>query len=159
MEAIAQGLKEVFRPDYLQYRIKSTGFLGDNLHKMGVPIMRPTGGHAVYIDAKAFYSHIPVDQYPGQALVLDLYKKGGIRAVEIGSVMFGKYDEYGNLIPSPMELVRLAMPRRVYTQSHVEYILEVFQELINEKDQAKGVKITKEPKFLRHFTSHFEVIE
>ena len=159
MEAIAQGLKEVFRPDYLRYRIKSTGFLGDNLHKMGVPIMRPTGGHAVYIDAKAFYSHIPVDQYPGQALVLDLYKKGGIRAVEIGSVMFGKYDEDGKLVPSPMELVRLAMPRRVYTQSHVEYILEVFQELINEKEQAKGVRITKEPKFLRHFTAHFEVIE
>ena len=158
MEAIAQGLKEVFRPDYLQYRIKSTGFLGDNLHKMGVPIMRPTGGHAVYIDAKAFYSHIPVDQYPGQALVLDLYKKGGIRAVEIGSVMFGKYDSDGKLIPSPMELVRLAMPRRVYTQSHVEYILEVFQELIKEKDQAKGIRITKEPKFLRHFTAHFEVI-
>ncbi len=158
MEAIAQGLKEVFRPDYLRYRIKSTGFLGDNLHKMGVPIMRPTGGHAVYIDAKAFYSHLPVDQYPGQALVLDLYKKGGIRAVEIGSVMFGTYDANGKLIPSPMELVRLAMPRRVYTQSHVEYILEVFQELIREKDNAKGVRIVKEPKFLRHFTAHFEVM-
>lgn len=158
MEAIAQGLKEVFRPDYLQYRIKSTGFLGDNLHKMGVPIMRPTGGHAVYIDAKAFYSHIPVDQYPGQALVIDLYKKGGIRAVEIGSVMFGKYDTDGRLVPASMELVRLAMPRRVYTQSHVEYILEVFEELIQEKNNAKGVKIVKEPQFLRHFTSHFEVI-
>jgi tryptophanase len=159
MEAIAQGLQEVYRPDYLKYRISSTGFLGDNLHKMGVPIMRPTGGHAVYIDAKAFYSHIPVDQYPGQALVLDLYRKGGIRAVEIGSVMFGKTDSDGKLIPSPMELVRLAMPRRVYTQSHVEYILEVFEELIKEKDQAKGVRITKEPKFLRHFTAHFKQIE
>lgn len=158
MEAIAQGLKEVYDPDYLRYRIKSTGFLGDNLHKMGVPLMRPTGGHAVYIDAKAFYSHIPVDQYPGQALVLELYKKGGIRAVEIGSVMFGKYDVNGKLIPAPMELVRLAMPRRVYTQSHVEYILEVFEELIAEKDKVKGVKIVKEPKFLRHFTSHFEII-
>ena len=159
MEAIAQGLQEVYRPDYLRYRIKSTGFLGDNLHKMGVPIMRPTGGHAVYIDAKAFYSHIPVDQYPGQALVLELYKKGGIRAVEIGSVMFGKYDENGKLVPASMELVRLAMPRRVYTQSHVEYILEVFEELIKDKDQVKGIKITKEPEFLRHFTSHFEEIE
>lgn len=159
MEAIAQGLQEVYRPDYLKYRIKSTGFLGDNLHKMGVPLMRPTGGHAVYIDAKAFYPHIPVDQYPGQALVTELYKKGGIRAVEIGSVMFGKYDENGKLVPSTMELVRLAMPRRVYTQSHVEYILEVFQELITEKDQAKGIKIVKEPKFLRHFTAHFEVIK
>ncbi len=159
MEAIAQGLQEVFRPDYLRYRIKSTAFLGDNLHKMGVPLMRPTGGHAVYIDAKAFYDHIPVNQYPGQALVLDLYKKGGIRAVEIGSVMFGKYDSKGKLVPAPMELVRLAMPRRVYTQSHVEYILEVFEELIKEKNNAKGVKIVKEPKFLRHFTSHFEVIE
>tara|TARA_R110002050_G_scaffold20348_1_gene57704 strand:+ start:100457 stop:101839 length:1383 start_codon:yes stop_codon:yes gene_type:complete len=159
MEAIAQGLQEVYRPDYLRYRIKSTGFLGDNLHKMGVPIMRPTGGHAVYIDAKAFYPHIPVDQYPGQALVLELYKKGGIRAVEIGSVMFGKYDVNGKLVPATMELVRLAMPRRVYTQSHVEYILEVFEELIKEKDQAKGLKIIKEPQFLRHFTAHFEVIE
>jgi tryptophanase len=159
MEAIAQGLVEVFRADYLRYRIKSTGFLGDNLHKMGVPTMRPAGGHAIYIDAKAFYPHIPVDEYPGQALVLELYKKGGIRAVEIGSVMFGKYDEKGKLIPSPMELVRLAIPRRVYTQSHVEYILEVFEELIKEKDKTKGVRITKEPKFLRHFTAHFEPLD
>ena len=159
MEAIAQGLVEVFRADYLRYRIKSTGFLGDNLHKMGVPTMRPAGGHAIYIDAKAFYPHIPVDEYPGQALVLELYKKGGIRAVEIGSVMFGKYDEKGKLIPSPMELVRLAIPRRVYTQSHVEYILEVFEQLIKEKDNTKGVRITKEPKFLRHFTAHFEPLD
>ena len=159
MEAIAQGLQEVYRPEYLRYRIKSTGFLGDNLHNMGVPIMRPTGGHAVYIDAKAFYSHIPVNQYPGQALVLELYKKGGIRAVEIGSVMFGKYDDNGELVPASMELVRLAMPRRVYTQSHVEYILEVFEELIKDKDQVKGIKITKEPLFLRHFTSHFEEVQ
>jgi tryptophanase len=126
---------------------------------MGVPTMRPAGGHAIYIDAKAFYPHIPVDEYPGQALVLELYKKGGIRAVEIGSVMFGKYDEKGKLIPSPMELVRLAIPRRVYTQSHVEYILEVFEQLIKEKDNTKGVRITKEPKFLRHFTAHFEPLD
>jgi len=158
MEAIAVGFQEVFDEDYLHYRISSTTYLGDKLHKMGVPTMRPVGGHAVYIDAREFYNHIPVDQYPGQSLVCDLYIKGGIRSVEIGSVMFGKYNEKGELIPSAMDLVRLAIPRRVYTQSHVDYIVEVFEELLKNKDNARGIKIVKEPQFLRHFTSHFEQI-
>ncbi|TXB66720.1 tryptophanase [Vicingus serpentipes] len=158
MEALAIGLKEVFDPSYLEYRIKSTAYLGEHLHKMGVPVMMPIGGHAVYIDAKKLYSHIPVNQYPGQALACELYKMAGIRTVEIGSVMFGKYDENGKLIPAPMELVRLAIPRRVYTQSHIEYVIETFDEILKTKDQIKGYKITKEPKFLRHFTAHFEEI-
>jgi len=158
MEALAIGLKEVFDPNYLEYRIKSTAYLGERLNKMGVPVMMPIGGHAVYVDAKMFYSHIPPELYPGQALVCDLYLKGGIRSVEIGSVMFGKYDSDHNLIPAPMELVRLALPRRVYTQSHMEYIIETFEEILNEKEQAKGMKITYEKEFLRHFTAHFEPI-
>jgi tryptophanase len=156
MEALAIGLREVFDPAYLKYRIRSTEYLGDHLDKLGIPIMLPVGGHAVYIDAKALYPHIPVDQYPGQALVCELYLKGGIRAVEIGSVMFGKYDDDGKLVPSPMELVRLAIPRRVYTQSHIEYVIEVFEKIIAEKHQARGYKIVYETPFLRHFTAKFE---
>lgn len=156
MEAIAIGLEEVFDDDYLHYRIRSTGFLGERLKNMGIPIMWPVGGHAVYIDAKALYPHIPVNEYPGQALVCELYKLGGIRCVEIGSVMFGKYDENGKLIPSPMELVRLAIPRRVYTQSHIEYVIEVFEKVLENKNNARGLKIIDEPKFLRHFTCKFQ---
>jgi len=158
MEAIAIGLEEVFHADYLLYRIKSTSFLGDRLHEMGIPVLRPIGGHAVYIDAKKFYSQIPVEQYPGQALVCELYMKGGIRSVEIGSVMFGKYDEAGKLIPSRMELVRLAIPRRVYTQSHIEYVIEVFEKLMEGKNKVRGYEITYEPKFLRHFTAKFKPV-
>lgn len=156
MEAIATGLEEVFDPSYLKYRIRSTEYLGEKLSQMGVPLMLPIGGHAVYIDAKAFYPHIPVDQYPGQALVCEMYLKGGIRAAEIGSVMFGKYDENGKLIPAPMELVRLAVPRRVYTQSHIEYVIEVFEKLMEGREKVKGYEITYEPEFLRHFTSKFQ---
>lgn len=152
MDAIAIGLKEVFVPGYLTYRIKSTAYLGENLHAKGVPVMLPIGGHAVYIDARTFYPHIPVDQYPGQALVCELYKVGGIRAVEVGSLMFGKYDDHGKLVPSPMDLVRLAIPRRVYTQSHIDYVLELFDELIAEKERTSGYKIVFEPPMLRHFT-------
>ena len=159
MEALAIGLGEVFDADYLHYRIKSSEFLGEKLHELGVPLLRPTGGHAVYIDAKAFYSHIPTNEYPGQALVCEMYKTGGIRACEIGSVMFGKYDDEGDLVPASMELVRLAIPRRVYTQSHIEYVIEVFEELIKNKNNVKGIKITEEPKFLRHFTAKFEPIQ
>jgi len=158
MEAIATGLQEVFDPDYLQYRIASTTYLGERLTQMGIPIMLPVGGHAVYIDAKKLYNHIPVNQYPGQSLACNLYLKGGIRASEIGSVMFGKKDDKGELIPASMELVRLAIPRRVYTQSHVDYVIEVFQEIKKQKSKAKGIKIVKEPKYLRHFTSHFKFI-
>ncbi|MBK8551224.1 MAG: tryptophanase [Ignavibacteria bacterium] len=158
MEAIAIGLREVFDADYLRYRIRSTEYLGEKLYNMGVPLIWPIGGHAVYLDAKAFYPHIPVDQYPGQSLVCELYIKGGIRSVEIGSVMFGKYDDKGKLIPAPNELVRLAIPRRVYTQSHIEYVIEVFEKLIEDKDSARGFKIIEEPKFLRHFTAKFEYV-
>jgi tryptophanase len=156
MEAIAVGLEEVFEPDYLKYRIRSTAYLGEKLYKMGVPLIYPIGGHAVYIDAKAFYPQIPVEQYPGQAMVCELYLKGGIRSVEIGSVMFGKKDKDGKLIPAPNELVRLAIPRRVYTQSHIEYVIEVFEKMFNGKENVKGMKIIEEPEFLRHFTAKFE---
>ena len=110
----------------------------------------------MYIDARELYNHIPVDKYPGQALVCDLYLKGGIRSVEIGSVMFGKYDDKGKLIPAPMDLVRLAIPRDGYTQSHIDYIVEIFKELLENKRNAREIKILKEPEFLRHFTAHFE---
>ncbi len=156
MEAIAVGLEEVFEPDYLKYRIRSTAYLGEKLYKMGVPLIYPIGGHAVYIDARAFYPQIPVEQYPGQAMVCELYLKGGIRSVEIGSVMFGKKDKDGKFIPAPNELVRLAIPRRVYTQSHIEYVIEVFEKMFEGKENVKGMKIIEEPEFLRHFTAKFE---
>jgi tryptophanase len=158
MEAIAIGLREVFEPDYLNYRIKSSAYLGEHIRAKGVPVIYPIGGHAVYVDAAGLYPHIPPHEYPGQALVCELYKKGGIRAVEIGSVMFGKYDEDGKLITAPNELVRLAIPRRVYTQSHIDYVVEVFDEIIKSREFARGLKITKEPKFLRHFTAHFQML-
>jgi tyrosine phenol-lyase len=158
MEAIAQGLDEILDESYLNYRIASTKYLGDRLVKMGVPIIQPPGGHAIYVDAKGLLPHIPPDQYPGQALVAELYKEGGIRAVEIGSVMFGKTGKNGKLIPATMELVRLAIPRRVYTQSHIDYVLEVFEEIKKNSKKIKGVKIVWAPKFLKHFTAKFELI-
>ncbi len=158
MEAIAIGLREVFQPDYLNYRIKSTAYLGEHIKSHGIPVVYPIGGHAVYIDAGALYPHIPADQYPGQVLVCELYKKGGIRAVEIGSVMFGKYDDEGTLVPATKELVRLAIPRRVYTQSHIDYVIEVFEDIATDKMNTKGLIIVKEQKFLRHFTAHFKPV-
>lgn len=157
MEAIAQGLREVFDTDYLNYRIVSTRYLGEHIRAKGIPVLYPIGGHAVYVDASLLYPHIPVNQYPGQVLVCELYKRGGIRAVEIGSVMFGKYDQTGNLIPASSELVRLAIPRRVYTQSHIDYVIEVFDEIKDAANETKGLRIVKETPFLRHFTAHFEV--
>lgn len=156
MEAIAIGLREVFDHDYLTYRITSTKYLGEHIRAAGIPLLYPIGGHAVYIDAAKLYPHIPAHQYPGQALVCELYKTGGIRAVEIGSVMFGKYDKDKQLIPASMELVRLAIPRRVYTQSHIDYVIEVFEEVLKHAAHTRGMKITREPEFLRHFTAHFE---
>lgn len=158
MEAMAIGLREVFDDSYLNYRITSTRYLGEHLRNSGIPVLYPIGGHAVYVDAGLLYPHIPAHQYPGQALVCELYKKGGIRAVEIGSVMFGKYDSHQQLVPAPMELVRLAIPRRVYTQSHIDYVIEVFEDIKKEAAQVKGIKIVKEPRFLRHFTAHFEIL-
>jgi tryptophanase len=123
-----------------------------------VPIMRPTGGHAVYLDAKRFASHLPVDEYPGQSIVCALYIHGGIRSVEVGSMMFGTYDTNGELVPSPMELVRLAIPRRVYTQSHIDYVAEAVCEVFAERKSLAGLRITYEAPVLRHFTAHFEQI-
>lgn len=158
MEAIATGLKEVFDADYLRYRIRSIQYLGEKIRRKGVPLIYPVGGHAVYVDAKRLYPHIPVERYPGQALVCELYRVGGIRCVEIGSVMFGKYDANRKLIPAPLELVRLAIPRRVYTQSHIDYVIEVFDEILQRKNNAKGFHIIYEPEFLRHFTARFEEV-
>jgi tyrosine phenol-lyase len=158
LEAIAQGLEEVLEEPYLQYRIRSTWYLGEKLTKGGVPIIQPVGGHAIYIDAKEFLNHIPVENYPGQALVSELFRLGGIRSVEIGSVMFGKYDQNKKLIPAEMELVRLAIPRRVYTQSHIDYVAEVLLEIKENKNKLKGFKIIEELKFLRHFTAKFSPV-
>lgn len=156
MEALAIGLEEVFDPGYLNYRIQSTAYLGKHLEAMGVPLISPVGGHAVYVDARAMYPGIPVEEYPGQALVCEAYRVGGIRCVEVGSVMFGKYDATGRLIPAKRDLVRLAIPRRVYTQSHIDYVIEVFEELLQNRHNVRGYRITHEPKFLRHFTAWFE---
>ncbi len=158
LEAIAQGLKEIVREEYLAYRIASTRYLGRALLEMGVPVVRPIGGHAVYIDAKSLLPHIPPLQYPGQALAVELYLTGGIRGCEIGSVMFGKQPD-GSEEPAAMELVRLAIPRRVYTQSHVDYVIECFEEIVGRTDELPGYTITHEPRQLRHFTAHFEPID
>ena len=158
LEAIAIGLKEVMDESYLQYRIRSIEYLTEKLIAAGVPVMQPAGGHAVYLDAKAFLPHIPPQQYPGQALVCALYEEGGIRGVEIGSLMFGKYNEKGELIPAPMELVRLAIPRRVYTQSHIDYVSEVIIEVFQKRNNLKGLSITEEAPLLRHFTAKLKPV-
>jgi len=158
LEAVAQGLEEVLREDYLHYRIKSTEYLGNKMTDLGIPIIEPPGGHAIYLDAKRFLPNIPAEQFPGQAIVCELYKVGGVRAVEIGSVMFGKKDKDGNHIAPPMELVRFAIPRRVYTQSHIDYVVEVVAEVFNNKDKLKGLEFTYEAPMLRHFTAKFKPI-
>ena len=160
LEAIAIGLVEVMDEDYLKYRITSTGYLGENLLKLGIPIVQPPGGHAIYIDAKMMLPHIPPNQYPGWALACEMYLEGGIRSVEIGSVMFGKHDfeQTKDVVHAPMELVRLAIPRRTYTQSQIDYVIESMENLIKRKDKIHGMKITYQPKFLRHFSSHFEFL-
>ncbi len=158
LEAIAIGLKEVMDEHYLQYRIRSIEYLSNKLIDAGIPVMQPAGGHAVYIDAKEFLSHIPVEQYPGQALVCAIYVEGGIRGVEIGSLMFGKYDESEKLIPAQMELVRLAIPRRVYTQSHIDYVAEVIIEVFEKRKSIIGLTITEEARMLRHFTAKLKPI-
>ena len=156
LEAVAQGLEEILDEHYLQYRIRSVEYLGERLVAAGVPIIEPPGGHAIYIDAKRFLPDIPTEQFPGQSIVIDLYTEGGIRAVEIGSVMFGKYDDKGKLIPPPMELVRLAIPRRVYTQSHIDYVIEIILEVFKNRKNMRGYKIIYEVPMLRHFTARFE---
>jgi tyrosine phenol-lyase len=159
LEAIAQGLEEVLDEHYLEYRIRSVEYFGERLVNAGVPILRPPGGHAIYLNAKKFLPHIPVDEYPGQSLVVELFRHGGIRSVEIGSTMFGKYDAQGKLVPARMELVRLAMPRRVYTQSHIDYVLEVIMEVYHRRDQLRGYRIVEEAPILRHFTAKFAPIQ
>ena len=152
LEAMAQGFDEVVEDDYLRYRIRSTEYLGEKLLAAGIQIVEPPGGHAIYIDAKHFCRHIPPAQFPGQALVCGLYRHAGIRGVEIGSVMFGRET------PPAMELVRLAIPRRVYTQSHVDYVVEAIIEVYREREKLRGLEITWEPPSLRHFTAHFREV-
>ena len=158
LEAVAQGLEEILDENYLHYRIRSTEYLGEKITAAGVPIIEPPGGHAIYIDAKSFLPHVPPHQFPGQSITCELYLEGGIRAVEIGSVMFGKYDENGNVISPPMELVRMAIPRRVYTQSHIDYVAEVVIEVYKNRNKLGGYKFTYEAPILRHFTARFEKI-
>lgn len=148
LEAVAVGLQESLEEDYLRYRIASTAYLGDHIAEHGVPIVQPPGGHAIYLDAKAFLPHVPVDQFPGVTLAAELYLEGGIRSVEIGSLMFAG--------AAQMELVRLAIPRRVYTQSHIDYVVEIILGVWERRAQIKGMRLTYEAPFLRHFTAHLE---
>ena len=157
LEAIAVGLEEVLHEDYLQYRIRSVAYLGDILTANGVPIVRPPGGHAIYIDALAMLPHVPQSQYPAWALSLALYLEGGIRSVEIGSVMFGRQPD-GSEKPAAMELVRMAFPRRVYTQSHVDYLAEVILYVNGMKESIRGVRMVSAPETLRHFTARMEMV-
>jgi tryptophanase len=157
LEAIAQGLREVVEHDYLRYRIRSTAYLGDGLTTAGVPVVRPSGGHAIYLDARALLPHVPPLQYPGQSLALALYEAGGIRACEIGTVMFGRQPD-GSERPANLDLVRLAIPRRTYTQSHIDYVIEVCAEVAARAGELGGYRIVDEPRTLRHFTARFEPI-
>jgi tryptophanase len=148
LEAIAVGVQEALEEDYLRYRIASTAYLGDHISSHGVPIVQPPGGHAIYLDARTFLPHIPADQFPGVALAAELYLEGGIRSVEIGSLMFAG--------AAQMDLVRLAIPRRVYTQSHIDYVVEVILEVFQYRERIPGMRLTYEAPFLRHFTAHLE---
>jgi tyrosine phenol-lyase len=158
LEAIAIGIKEAMDFDYLNYRVKSIEYLGKELLKSNVPILQPTCGHAVYIDASLFAKHLDKSQYPGQALACALYVEGGIRTSEIGSFMFGGINDDGTEYFSDFELVRLAIPRRTYTQSHIDYVAEVIQLVYERRDELKGLEITKQSKYLRHFTGELKQI-
>lgn len=158
LEAIAQGLVEVIDEDYLRYRIRSVAYLGDELTRAGVPILQPPGGHAVYLDAAAFLPQIPQAQYPGQALACELFLAAGVRSCEIGSVMFGKPQADGQETYADMELVRLAFPRRVYTQSHVDYLAEAIIEVYERRADIPGMRLIEQPQYLRHFTAAFEPV-
>ena len=157
LEALAQGLTEIIDEHYLSYRVRTSEYIIERLDALGVPVVKPAGGHAVFVDARAWMPHIPPLQYPGQALAVALYEIGGIRCSEIGTVMFGAQPD-GTEIPAAMDLVRLAFPRRTYTQSHADYIIEVFGELAQLKDDLVGLRITKQPNLLRHFTCQFDKI-
>lgn len=159
LEAIAVGLQEILHEDYLAYRFASIDYLGNHLTEAGVPIVLPPGGHAIYIDARAMLSHIPSLAYPGQSLTVELYREAGIRACEIGSVMHAEHDPNGGELPSAMELVRLAIPHRVYTQSHIDYVIEAILEVNARRESIRGYNIVYQPPFLRHFTARFEPLE
>jgi tryptophanase len=154
LEALAQGLREAVDHDYLHYRIRSTGYLGESLERAGIPVVTPIGGHAVYIDARALLSHLDPLEYPGQALVAALYQTGGVRSCEIGTVMFGRQAD-GTEQPAPMDLVRLAIPRRTYTQSHIDYVIEVCERVAAAARELPGYRIVSQPPTLRHFTARF----
>ena len=155
LEAIAQGLREVVQHDYLHYRIRSTAYLGDALDQAGVPLVKPFGGHAIYLDARALLPHIPALQYPGQALAVALYVEGGIRGCEIGTVMFGRHPD-GTESAAAMDLVRLAIPRRTYTQSHIDYVIEVVSAVAERASELRGLRMVEpQPTALRHFTARF----
>jgi len=156
LEAMAVGLEEVVEEDYLNYRITSTTYFGNALDQLGIPIMKPVGGHAVYIDARAMLPHIDPMEYPGQVLAIELYRLGGIRSCEIGTVMFGLQAD-GSEKPAAMDLVRMAIPRRVYTQSHIDYCIECLALVNANKDQLKGIKISWQAPMLRHFTAQFSM--
>jgi len=158
LEAIAQGLEEVVSESYLRYRIRSTEYLAEKMSAAGVPIVQPPGGHAVYLDAKRLMSHLSPEQYPAQALAVEIYRTGGVRGVEIGSVMFGQPGPNGDEVPAPMELVRLAIPRRTYTQSHIDYVAEVVIDTAARAREIPGYRITYQAPWLRHFTAEFEPI-
>jgi tryptophanase len=157
LEAMAAGLREVVDEDYLRYRIRSTAYLGEALVASGVPCVQPIGGHAVYLDAAALLPHIAPLEYPGQSLAAALYREGGIRGCEIGTVMFGRRPD-GSEAPARMELVRLAIPRRVYTQSHIDYVIEVIRSVGERASELRGMRIVEQPRALRHFTARFEPI-
>src|SRR5438876_913029 len=150
LEAIAVGLNEALEEEYLKYRIASTAFLGNHIASEGVPIVQPPGGHAIYIDARAFLPHVPAAQFPGVALANELYLEGGIRSVEIGTLMFGQH--------ATMDLVRLAIPRRAYTQSHIEYVVEVILDVWRKREQIRGYEIIEQAKFLRHFSAKLKPV-
>lgn len=151
LEAVAVGIEEALEEDYLHYRIASTAYLGNHISDRGVPIVQPPGGHAIYLDAREFLPHIPLHQFPGVALATALYLEGGIRSVEIGRLMFGP--------AAQMDLVRLAVPRRVYTQSHIDYVVEIILEVWNKRAEIRGFRLTHEAQFLRHFTAQMEPTE
>jgi tryptophanase len=157
LDAIAVGLREIVDEQYLRYRVRTNEYIGERLVALGVPIVQPVGGHAVFVDARRFLPHIPPLQYPGQALAVALYEVGGIRACEIGTVMFGLKPD-GTEAPADQDLVRLAMPRRVYTQSHADYLIEVFEEIVRDRQRLRGFHIAWQPPSLRHFTARFEPV-
>jgi tyrosine phenol-lyase len=158
LEAIAVGLNEGLNEDYLNYRIVSTAYLGNHIAAEGVPIVQPPGGHAIYIDARAFLPHVRPTEFPGVALAAELYVEGGIRSVEIGTLMFGKHGENDSEQPGPMDLLRLAIPRRVYTQSHIDYVVEVIREVWRHREKIQGLRLTYQAPLLRHFTARFKPI-